>query len=138
MPHVCPLESVFDVARVEALWKSNYLTLRPWNLLNGSVHKPFPAGTAPIDHRKRVPSFDGIDELIGARQFRNDGVLRGGRALEDGHEIIGRRERHEDLEEEPVELGFRERVGPFLIDLKNRFKAGNNGCQECKGRPKKL
>lgn len=48
VPHVCPLESVFDVARVERLWQEKYLQLRPWTLLNSSIHKPA-HGEQPFD-----------------------------------------------------------------------------------------
>ena len=44
VPHVCPLESVYDVARVERIWQKGYLQLRPWTFLNSSIHKP-PAGS---------------------------------------------------------------------------------------------
>ena len=43
VPHVCPLESVFDVARVEHMWQSKYIQLRPWTLLNATIHTP-PSG----------------------------------------------------------------------------------------------
>jgi len=48
VPHVCPLESVYDVARVEAIWQRGYLQLHPWSFLNASIHKP-PTGSRPID-----------------------------------------------------------------------------------------
>mmetsp|Transcript_24634 Transcript_24634/g.80370 ORF Transcript_24634/g.80370 Transcript_24634/m.80370 type:complete len:584 (-) Transcript_24634:721-2472(-) len=47
VPHVCPLESVYDVARVERIWQKGYLQLRPWTFLNSSIHKP-PAGALPF------------------------------------------------------------------------------------------
>ena len=46
LPFVCPLESIFDVVRVEHLWAKTsadpdgYLQLHPWTLLNASIHKP--------------------------------------------------------------------------------------------------
>ena len=40
LPFVCPLESIFDVVRVEEFWKRGFLQLHPWTLLNGSIHKP--------------------------------------------------------------------------------------------------
>jgi len=46
LPFVCPLESLFDVVRVEHLWASTdaepggYLQLRPWTFLNASIHRP--------------------------------------------------------------------------------------------------
>lgn len=101
IPHVCPLESVFDVARVEQLWKSGYLTLRPWNLLNGSVHKPFPAGTAPIDHAKDVVTVRWSDPNAAASdakphvrysaETREAWLLRGGSDLQmkQGLETLG-------------------------------------------------
>ena len=51
VPHVCPLESVFDVARVEKLWQTKYIALRPWTLFDSSVHVP-PKGAAPFDLRR--------------------------------------------------------------------------------------
>lgn len=46
LPFVCPLESIFDVVRVEKLWAkttdepNGYLQLRPWTMLNSSIHRP--------------------------------------------------------------------------------------------------
>ena len=34
VPHVCPLESVYDVARVDNL--HSYVKLHPWTLFNGT------------------------------------------------------------------------------------------------------
>jgi len=55
VPHVCPLESVYDVARLERLWQSNYMKLHPWTLLNSSIHRPPPGATARgFDHKSDV------------------------------------------------------------------------------------
>jgi len=52
VPHVCPLESVYDVARVENIWNRKYLQLHPWTFLNSSVH------VAPTGSRPFEPSTD--------------------------------------------------------------------------------
>ena len=44
LPFICPLESLFDVARD----LSRVVPLRPWTFLNASVHKP-PPGMRPFD-----------------------------------------------------------------------------------------
>ena len=48
VPHVCPLESVYDVARLEPIWQRNYIQLLPWTFLNSTIHKA-PAGAQSID-----------------------------------------------------------------------------------------
>ena len=53
IPHVCPLESVFDVARVERLWQTGYLKLHPWTLLNSSIHVPS-KGESPFEPSKDI------------------------------------------------------------------------------------
>ena len=49
LPFICPLESLFDVARDLA----RILPIRPWTFLNGSVHVP-PPGAKPFDPRTDV------------------------------------------------------------------------------------
>lgn len=46
MPHVCPLESVYDVARLSFF--ERYVPLHPWTLFNASIHRP-PEGSRPFD-----------------------------------------------------------------------------------------
>eukprot|EP00966_Prymnesium_polylepis_P198871 4609249-Prymnesium_polylepis.1 len=46
VPHVCPLESVYDVARLGFFQK--YVPLHPWTLLNASKHGA-PRGMRPFD-----------------------------------------------------------------------------------------
>ena len=51
---------------------------------------------------------------VGGRGGGGDPLTRGPPG--DLHQVLGRRERHEDLEEEAVELGLREGVGPLELD----------------------
>ena len=48
LPFTCPLESLFDLVRVERIWKDGYLPIHPWTLLNRTIHAP-PAGARPFD-----------------------------------------------------------------------------------------
>ena len=38
LPFVCPLEHLIDVEDLVGIWSDGYLLLRPWTLLNASVH----------------------------------------------------------------------------------------------------
>ena len=51
IPHVCPLESILDVARLDRIWA--YVRLRPWNFLNATIHTPR-GGKAAVDPAKDV------------------------------------------------------------------------------------
>jgi len=85
VPHVCPLESVFDVARVESLWKTNYLQLRPWSFLNASIHRP--ANAPPgFDLNKEAVTVRWAADAAAAPHYdagaRVATVLRGGSDVE--------------------------------------------------------
>ena len=66
IPHVCPLESVFDVARMERLWP--YVQMRPWTLLNASIHPP-PPGAQPFEAARDITTVRWTD--AGAGQAQN-------------------------------------------------------------------
>ena len=73
IPHVCPLESVFDVARMERLWP--YVQLRPWTLLNASIHPP-PPGAVPFEAARDITTVRWTD--AGAGQAQNQSAAAGG------------------------------------------------------------
>ena len=75
-PHVCPLESVYDVARVEQIWNSGYLQLHPWTLLNSSIHRPA-AGALPFDLARDVTTVrwhEGADRTAAPRVLKTNEV----------------------------------------------------------------
>jgi hypothetical protein len=64
-----------------------------------------------VAHQPRPPlDLAGVHHLVGPRQ------LAPRRPVEDRGQLLAGRERHQQLEEEPVELGLGQRVGPFLLD----------------------
>ena len=73
IPHVCPLESVFDVARMERLWP--YVQMRPWTLLNASIHPP-PPGAQPFEAARDITTVRWTD--AGAGQAQNGSAAGGG------------------------------------------------------------
>ena len=73
VPHVCPLESVYDVARVENIWHRNYLQLRPWTFLNNTIH-PAPTGSRPFDLAADVLTIRWHAEGVAAAALSSDRI----------------------------------------------------------------
>ncbi len=79
VPHVCPLESVYDVARVENIWQRGYLQLRPWTFLNGTIHRA-PTGARPFQPAADVVTVRWRAEADGGGGAAGGGVAMGAAA----------------------------------------------------------
>ena len=71
LPFVCPIEYIFDVEELEDLWKSGYLTLRPWTMLNSSFHA-------------QAPEAKALRAAVTTVRWHEGGPSEGGLSLEGG------------------------------------------------------
>ncbi|KAL1512007.1 hypothetical protein AB1Y20_005282 [Prymnesium parvum] len=80
VPHVCPLESVYDVARLGFFQK--YVPLHPWTLFNSSMHRP-PLGAKPFDLSRDMTIVKWDNSSTPQPTPAQQRVVRLGRGLSD-------------------------------------------------------
>ena len=76
------------------------------------VLKDLLARDGGIDNRARSREFRGIQHRAHARERRAIGMM----GREDAHLLHGGRVADANLEQEAIELGFRQRIGALLLD----------------------